>query len=421
MDLTTISLYAEMDPWAKATTGLAVLAVLAFVLRLVVKSALFHFVHLWRKTMPAMGWAPILMHDHVLDRVARVVPSVVVQLGIHWVEHLPANGSKAISNIATALTVYHVVRVVTALLSEINDAHDRHDGPKATQTNSIKSYVQLGKLIAYIVGALLIAAAIMDRSPMLLLSGLGAMSAVLMLVFKDTILSFVAGVQLASNNMMRVGDWIEMPQVGADGFVVDIALNTVKVQNWDKTITTIPTWRLMSDSFKNWRGMFESGGRRIRRSLNVDASTVHLLSEHEKQQLSQVALLKDYWSAREGLRIPNGGDPAENTGFTPIAAHQVSNLHVFKAYAYAYLMAHPRISKAPGMLLLVRTMQPSESGIPLELYCFTATTAWVEYEGIQGDVFDHLIGVMPQFGLALFQRSSDTGHRQIAQALRHTD
>ena len=203
MDLTAVALYAGMEPWAQACTGLVLLALLALVSRFVVQGVLLHFVRLWRRAMPAMGWAPILLHDHVLVRLAKIVPSVVVQLGIHWVQHLPPNATKAIGNLATALTVYHVVRVVATLLGEINDAHDRHDGPKATQTHSIKSYVQLAKLVAYIVGALLIAAAIMDRSPLLLLSGLGAMSAVLMLVFKDTILSFVAGVQIASNDMMR--------------------------------------------------------------------------------------------------------------------------------------------------------------------------------------------------------------------------
>lgn len=421
MDLTALAFYSDLEPWAQAATGLVFLAVLAIMLRLVVQITLMHFVRLWRSAMPVAGWAPILMHDHVLVRLAQIVPSLVFQLGTHWVEHLPVNVSNVIVNIATALTVFHVVRVVSTLLSEINDAHDRHDGPKITQTNSIKSYVQLGKLIAYIVGTLLIAASLMNRSPLLLLSGLGAMSAVLMLVFKDTILSFVAGVQIASNDMMRVGDWIEMPQVGADGFVIDIALNTVKVQNWDKTVTTIPTWRLMSDSFKNWRHMFNSGGRRIRRALQIDASTVHLLTEADKQQLADIPLLQAYWSEREGLRTPNGGETGQDNGFTPIAPHQVTNLHAFKAYTYAYLMANPRISKEPGMFLLVRTMQPTETGIPLELYCFTATTAWVEYEGIQGDVFDHLIGILPLFGLALYQRSSDYGNRQIAQSLRHPD
>ncbi|MEF2062529.1 mechanosensitive ion channel family protein [Comamonas sp. GCA5] len=418
MDLTAVALYAGMEPWAQACTGLVLLALLALVSRFVVQGVLLHFVRLWRRAMPAMGWAPILLHDHVLVRLAKIVPSVVVQLGIHWVQHLPPNATKAIGNLATALTVYHVVRVVATLLGEINDAHDRHDGPKATQTHSIKSYVQLAKLVAYIVGALLIAAAIMDRSPLLLLSGLGAMSAVLMLVFKDTILSFVAGVQIASNDMMRVGDWIEMPQAGADGFVVDIALNTVKVQNWDKTITTIPTWRLMTESFKNWRGMFQSGGRRIMRSLLVDAATVHLLTPAERQNLARIRLLDGFWSEREGLLAQDG-----QGGVLPpqaaVAPDMVTNLAAFKAYAYAYLQAHPGISKAPGMFMLVRTLEPTATGVPLQLFCYTATTVWVEYEGIQGDVIDHLIGVLPQFGLALYQRSSDQGSRQIAQALAH--
>lgn len=420
MDLTAIAFYADMAPWAKATTGLLLLALLALVLRFAVHLTLMHFVRVWRSAMPASGWAPILMHDHVLSRMAKIVPSLVFQLGTRWVQELPQDVSVGIVNVATALTVFHVVRVLATLLEEINEAHDRHDGPKITQTNSIKSYVQLGKLIAYIVGALLITASLLNRSPLLLLSGLGAMSAVLMLVFKDTILSFVAGVQIASNDMLRVGDWIEMPQVGADGFVVDIALNTVKVQNWDKTITTIPTWKLMSDSFKNWRGMFNSGGRRILRAIHIDAATVHLLTAQERQTLSGIALLKDYWNERDGLLAQP--DAAANAMPTQaIAPDMVTNLAAFKAYAYAYLMAHPRISKAPGMFLLARTLEPSPTGIPLQLYCYTATTVWVEYEGIQGEIFDHLIGVMPRFGLSLYQRSSDYSNRQIVQALSDDD
>lgn len=420
MDLTAIAFYADMAPWAQATTGLVLLALLAIILRLVVQVALMHFVRMWRSAMPATGWAPILMHDHVLIRLAKIVPSLVFQLGTHWVQNLPANISNGIVNVATALTVFHVVRVISTLLSEINEAHDRHDGPKVTHTNSIKSYVQLGKLLAYIVGTLLIAASLMNRSPLLLLSGLGAMSAVLMLVFKDTILSFVAGVQIASNDMMRVGDWIEMPQVGADGFVVDIALNTVKVQNFDKTITTIPTWKLMSESFKNWRGMFNAGGRRILRALHIDAATVHLLTPKERETLSGISLLNNYWCEREGLQAQP--DAAANAMPThAIAPDMVTNLAAFKAYAYAYLMAHPRIAKGPGMFLLARTLEPSPTGIPLQLYCYTATTVWLEYEGIQGEIFDHLIGVMPLFGLSLYQRSSDYSNRQIVHALSHED
>ena len=409
MDLTAVALYAGMEPWAQACTGLVLLALLALVSRFVVQGVLLHFVRLWRRAMPAMGWAPILLHDHVLVRLAKIVPSVVVQLGIHWVQHLPPNATKAIGNLATALTVYHVVRVVATLLGEINDAHDRHDGPKATQTHSIKSYVQLAKLVAYIVGALLIAAAIMDRSPLLLLSGLGAMSAVLMLVFKDTILSFVAGVQIASNDMMRVGDWIEMPQAGADGFVVDIALNTVKVQNWDKTITTIPTWRLMSESFKNWRGMFSSGGRRIRRALRLDTNSVRFLTEAEIERLSRIALLRPYLEGKlRDVQQTNAALQAQlgAQALEPANQRRLTNIGTFRAYCEAYVRAHPRIHQQ--MLLIVRTLEPTAEGVPLELYCFTATTAWVEYEAIQGDIFDHLIAVLPEFGLHLFQ--SPTGN-----------
>lgn len=416
MTLTDFSFYTDLAPHYQAAVGLCLLAVLAFAVRLVIQGVLLHFVRLWRKNMPATSWVQILLHDHVLVRLAKIIPSVVVQIGIHWVEQLPAHLNQTIGNFATAFTVYHVVRAVAELLNEINAAHDRHDGPKATHTHSIKSYVQLGKLIAYIIGALLIAAAVMNRSPLLLLSGLGAMSAVLMLVFKDTIMSFVAGVQVGANDMLRVGDWIEMPQVGADGFVVDIALNTVKVQNFDKTITTIPTWKLMSDSFKNWRGMANAGARRIMRSLPIDANTVHLLTAQERSQLDQLPLLHGYWDAERGLLpIPNGVE--SHLPLAAMAPDQVTNLAAFKAYAYAYLLAHPGIAKGPGMFLLARTLEPTPTGLPLQLYCYAATTVWVEYETIQGAIFDHLIGMLPQFGLQLYQRSSDYGSRQLAQAI----
>ena len=241
-----------------------------------------------------------------------------------------------------------------------------------------------------------------------------------MLVFKDTIMSFVAGVQLASNDMMRVGDWIEMPQVGADGFVVDIALNTVKVQNFDKTITTIPTWKLMSESFKNWRGMADTGARRIMRALLIDANTVHQLTAADRARIGKVALLADYWDAEQGLKpVPEQMSQALPQG--ALAPHTVTNLAVFKTYAYAYLMAHPGIAKGPGMFLLARTLEPTPMGLPLQLYCYAKTSVWLEYETIQGEVFDHLIGMLPVFGLGLYQRSSDYTSRQIAMAIEADD
>ena len=358
------------------------------------------------------GWSQVLMHDKVLRRIAKAVPSLIVQFGVLGVPYLEPRWTTLITNVAIAFTVYHLARALCDLLNAMNEAHERDEERKAAaQTHSIKSYVQLGKLLICSFAVVLIVATLLNRSPLLLLSGLGAMSAVLMLVFKDTILSFVAGVQLGSNDMLRVGDWIEMPQVGADGFVIDIALNTVKVQNFDKTITTIPTWRLMSDSFKNWRGMFEAGGRRIQRSLSIDAHSIHMLSKDERHALSDIALLRDYWNEKTGLRAVDDVQPGSITAQSGhlIAPNQVSNLAAFKAYAYAYLLAHPRIHQGPGMFLLARTLEPSPQGVPLQLYCYTNTTIWVEYEAIQGEIFDHLIAMLPHFGLKLYQRSSDYG------------
>src|SRR5574344_2803689 len=381
--------YQDLQPWAKMAVELLALAVLASLAGLVARLLVLRAVRAWRLALP-QGWAHVVLHDDVLLRLARAVPSVVVQLGTHALQQTPSVVLQGLNNLAAAFTIYHVVRAIHALLTQINIAHDAANGTLTTPTRSIKSYVQLGKLLAWVVGLLLMVATVLDRSPLLLLSGLGAMSAVLMLVFKDTILSFVAGVQLASNDMLRVGAWIEMPKENADGGVMEINLNTVKVQNWDKTITSIPTWKLMSESFKNWRGMSESGGRRILRALPIDAATVEFLTPQRRAALEQLPLLQKFFQATSG--------PS-------------TNLAALRAYAQAYLENHPQISKAPGMTLMVRVQEPTALGIPLQLYCFSAVTAWVDYEGIQGQILDHLIGMLPQFGLALYQRSSDLGSR----------
>ena len=409
-----LSRWSFVSEWNPAMQTLAYLCALALTALLVGGLAQWLLPKAFRRMRDTLKttWAQILMHDKVLRRMARVVPSLIIQFGVQGVPHLEPRWSTLITNGAVAFTVYHLARALCDLLNAANEAHDKDEQRKAApQPHSIKSYVQLGKLLICSFAAVLIVATLLNRSPLLLLSGLGAMSAVLMLVFKDTILSFVAGVQLSSNDMLRVGDWIEMPQVGADGFVIDIALNTVKVQNFDKTITTIPTWRLMTDSFKNWRGMFESGGRRIQRSLSIDAHCIHLLSEEERRTLSGIALLRDYWSEKTGLRAVDDAQPGTITAQSGhlIAPDQVSNLAAFKAYAYAYLLAHPGIHQGPGMFLLARTLEPSPQGVPLQLYCYTRTTIWVEYEAIQGEIFDHLIAMLPQFGLKLYQRSSDYG------------
>ena len=249
-------------------------------------------------------------------------------------------------------------------------------------------------------GGVMVIAAVLNKSPLLLLSGFGAMTAILLLVFRDTILSLVASVQLTAQDMVRVGDWIEMPQFGADGDVIDVQLHTVKVQNWDKTITTIPTHRLISESFRNWRGMSESGGRRIKRALYIDASSVRFQTPEEIEHFKRFALLRDYIEHKErDLADYNAGlpEPVDDE----VNRRRLTNIGTFRAYILNYLKHRDDIRT--DMTLLVRQLAPGPDGIPLQIYCFTATTAWADYEGIQSDIFDHLVAIVPEFGLKLFQ------------------
>jgi miniconductance mechanosensitive channel len=257
------------------------------------------------------------------------------------------------------------------------------------------------QIAIYVFGGILVISAVLARSPLLLLSGFGAMTAILLLVFKDTILSLVASVQLTAQDMVRVGDWIEMPQFGADGDVVDVQLHTVKIQNWDKTITTIPTHRLISDSFKNWRGMSQSGGRRIKRAIYIDTSTIRFLTSNEVDQFNEFALLKTYIKDKEQELLDFNA--RLNTGVTAdVNQRRLTNVGTFRAYVFNYLKHHPRIHQ--DMTLLVRQQPPGPEGLPIEIYCFTNITEWAAYEDIQSDIFDHFMAIVPAFGLKLFQK-----------------
>lgn len=404
----TLSILSGQEPWVQALAGLLLVSLLAATARWLAHWTLFRGL---RRTAEALQgrWSRVFLQREVLRRLAQVTPSLVVQLTVGAVPHLPQAGATVIRNVAMAVTVLCVLRTLTALLDAAHAEHERSGHASAVPTRSIKSYVQLAKLALVFLGGIVMIAALIDRSPLILLSGLGALSAVLMLVFKDTLLSFTAGLQLASNDMLRVGDWIEMPQLGADGAVIDIALHTVKVQNWDKTITTIPTWRLMSESYRNWRGMSESGGRRIKRTLRLDAASVRFLDDHEIARLKKIALLRPYLDQRDqevretNLALAHRlGDLAS----TPANRRRLTNLGTFRAYLNAYLRNHPGIHQE--MTLMVRALEPSSEGVPMEVYCFTATTTWAVYEGIQSDIFDHLLAILPEFGLRLYQKPS--GH-----------
>ncbi len=350
-----------------------------------------------------------LLETHVVTRLANVVPALVIAFGIEFVPHLPDALPIIVLNVCNAFIVVTIARAISGLLTVINQLYELQDDARE---RPIKGFVQVAKIAIYVVATILMVAVLIDRSPVILLSGLGAMAAVLLLVFQDTLLSLVASVQISSNDIVRVGDWVEMPNLSADGDVIDIALHTVKVQNWDKTITFIPTKRFITDPFKNWRGMQESGGRRIKRSLLIDQQSIHFLSEDERQQLYRFRLLRDYLDSKQA-EIDTWNQQLEEAGKEPVNTRRISNIGTFRAYIHQYLKNHPKVHQQ--MTLMVRQLQPTSDGLPLEVYCFTNTTVWGEYESAQSDIFDHLLSIAGEFGLRLFQHPSGADMRGLFQ------
>lgn len=397
----TITATLEQFAWALTALQVALLLFVVWLSDLITKSVLVRAITRAVHATPSK-WDDALLGRGVIKRLAHVVPALVVYYGITFVSHVPSGVTTVIRSVASAYVVLTVALSLANLLSALGQVYEQRD-PERARARPIKGYLQLAKIVIFLITTILILAALFNRDPLLLLSGLGAMTAVLMLVFKDTLLSLVASVQLSSHDMLRVGDWIEMPQFSADGYVIDISLHTVKVQNWDRTITTIPTWRLIDSSFKNWRGMFESGGRRIKRSIFLDQSSIRFLTDEERDSLRRFALIDDYLE-RKRKEIATYNEKLIAQGRDPINTRRVTNIGTFRAYVQAYIDAHPSIHQ--GMFRLVRQLEPGPKGLPLEIYCFTSTTAWAEYESIQADIFDHLYAILPAFHLRVFQEPS---------------
>jgi len=267
----------------------------------------------------------------------------------------------------------------------------------------LKGIVQSLKIIAAIAGVIFIVSVLIGQSPVILISGLGAMTAVLMLIFKDPILGLVAGIQLSANNMLSIGDWLEMPKYNADGAVIDIGLTTVKVRNWDNTVTTIPTYALISDSFKNWRAMSESGGRRIKRAIHIDVNSIKFITESQMQRLTKSRLLSQY-ILDKSREVEDYNQSRSEDLSSALNGRRLTNIGTFRAYLEVYLRNHPHIHR--NMTLLVRQMAPGSTGVPIEIYAFTTTVVWAEYERIQSDLFDHIFAVVGEFDLRVFQEPS---------------
>jgi len=349
------------------------------------------------------NWDDILVNVGALDRISLLVPMVIIYT---FLQFFPGN-IEIYQRIVLSSALIVVILTIGSLLTGVNQIYK---SLQISEKHPIKSYIQILKLIIYVIGGLASVAILMGKSPIVLISGLGAMTAVLLLIFRDTILSFVASLQITSNDLLKVGDWIEAPSFGADGDVVDIALHTVKVQNWDKTFTVIPTHKLIDNSFKNWRGMSQSGGRRIKRSIHIDITSVKFCSESEINIFKEFEVLKKYIESKNTELNDYNLQQGINLDVL-VNGRRMTNIGTFRAYVEAYLQSHPKIHDE--MTLLVRQLIPTNSGIPIEIYCFTNDTNWNNYEGIQADIFDHLFAIIPEFDLRVFQDPSGLDFQKI--------
>ena len=371
--------------WSETYVNLAVKAVIILGILVVAYAAAVLFRRLIVPLLQKISartkavWDDHLFSDRVMHRAARLIPPLIWYVLLRVAFYDTPVLLNVLHKACLIYLIVAVLQLVAAFLDTLYEISSRHE---TLRNRPLKGVYQMIKLLAVCVGAILIVSILIGQDATAVLAGLGASAAIIMLIFRDSILGLVAGVQLSANDMLRPGDWITMAKYGADGYVTEVTLTTVKVQNFDKTITTIPPYALVSDSFQNWRGMWDSGGRRIKRSLLIDASSVHNCTAAELAALREKGL----------------------AGTTP-DAEPVVNLYALREYAARYLKGHPGIH--PDLMLMVRMLQPTPEGIPVEVYCFTRETDWVAYEAVQGAVFDHLFAVLPDFGLRAYQRSSD--------------
>lgn len=389
------------------------LFLLAFLANFIAKRFLASVVHpVIRKT--AIAWDDLLIEHKVIVRCSHIVPAIIISFFAPLVFKGDPVIVTRVGLIVNTYLIVIILFVIDGVLNFIRAVWEK--GPMGKRVPA-KSFMQAAKLVINLIGLILILSSVLGQSPIVLFSSLGAVTAILLLIFKDAILGLVAGFQLSVNNMVMVGDWIEMSDRGADGDVIDVSLTTVKVQNWDKTITTIPTYALISDSFKNWRGMSEAGGRRIKRAMHIDMRTIQFADEAQLERFKRIRLLRPYLEAKlQDIQKYNEGVGEDLSEL--INGRRLTNIGTFRAYCVAYLRNHPKVRQ--DMTLLVRQLTPGAHGLPLEIYIFTNDIVWANYEDIQGDIFDHLLSVLPEFGLSAYQAPSGADLEKVGLSLRES-
>lgn len=342
-------------------------------------------------------WDDIILSKKVFNHLAHLVPGIVIYLLIP----IPFSGyDELISFMRDAVAIYTIGVSIAVINAFLNASLTIYQTYEVSNKIPIVGFIQVIKILIYFTCGIFIISILLDKTPVYLFSSLGALTAVLMFIFKDAILGFVAGIQLSANQLVAKGDWVEVPKYDANGTVVEIALTTVKVQNFDQTITTVPTYALISESFKNWRGMLDSGGRRIKRAINIDLNTIQFCSEEMLERYSKIQLITDYIQSKKiALAEYNKQQQTDDTSL--VNGRRITNVGTFRAYVEAYLKHHASINHE--MTFLIRQLAPSEMGLPIEIYVFSKEQEWAKYESIQADIFDHILAIVPEFDLQIFQ------------------
>jgi len=356
-------------------------------------------------------WDDIMMQRHVFKRIAVIVPALFVYLVAPFFFSDHNTWWHVIQYLSKFYMIISLFLVADSLLNSFDDIYKTYE---ISTKIPIKGFLQIIKIFLSFSAIIIILSMILNKSPLYFIGGLGAMTAVLLLIFKDSILGFVAGIQLTANRMLQIGDWVECSKFGADGDVIDITLTTIKVQNFDKTITTIPAYSFIADSFKNWRGMVESDGRRIKRNINIDISTVKFCSEEMLKKFKKIQYISEYVDSKNNeiaeYNLKNNIDDS-----VPVNGRRLTNIGMLRAYIQSYLRNNPHINQ--DMTLMVRQLQPTEMGLPIEIYVFSKNKNWVDYEDIQSDIFDHLLAIVPEFDLSVFQNPSGSDLKSISKKL----
>jgi miniconductance mechanosensitive channel len=382
---------------------IASLIILASILSYIIVKSFFLKIIIRFVKKNKFEWDDALLDRKVFHKLSLIVPALV----IYSMASIFTNYYDLIQRLVLAYILIVVIFVINAVLDSVDDIYRKYP---ISKVRPIKGFLQVVKIVLSIILGIVIVAYLMGKSPIILLSGIGALTAVFSFIFKDSILGLVAGIQLTSNDMLRIGDWIEMVNYGADGTVIDITLTTVKVRNFDMTYVTVPAYSLMSNSFKNWRGMSEAGGRRIKRSIYIDVKSIKFCTEEMIEKYKKINFLKEYIKSKE-KEIEQYNAKNKINSNNPVNRRNLTNIGTFRIYIENYIKNHPKIHS--NMIQMVRQLAPGEHGLPLEIYAFTNDTNWVNFERAQSDIFDHILAVAKEFELRVFQNPSGFDLEQI--------